>query len=63
MLPGAGATIPLLAAAGVKGINVGINPASAPLGVPSVEACRADGLATPFVWRDQASNSEARTHA
>ena len=51
------ATIPLLVAAGVTGINVGINPASAPLGVPSVAACEHDGLATPFVWLDQATNS------
>ena len=51
------AAIPLLVAAGVKGINVGINPASAPLGVPSVAACESDGLATPFVWLDEGSNS------
>ena len=51
------AAIPLLVAAGVKGINVGINPASAPLGVPSVVACESDGLATPFIWLDKESNA------
>ena len=25
--------------------------------MPSVAACEADGLATPFVWRDEDSNS------
>ena len=51
------ATIPLLVKAGALGINVGINPASAPLGVPSVAACQSDQLATPFVWKDRATNT------
>ena len=51
------ATIPLLVKAGAIGINVGINPASAPLGVPSVAACLSDQLAMPFVWEDRATNT------
>ena len=47
-----------LASHGVIGINVGINDASAPVGVPTVESCLRDGMATPFVWRDNATGSE-----
>ena len=51
------AVIPLLAKANVSGINVGVNDASAPIDVPSVRACINGELPTPFVWKDEASNT------
>jgi hypothetical protein len=43
------ATLPVLAAAGVRAVTVGVNGFSAPPGVPK---------STPFVWRDPASGAE-----
>jgi hypothetical protein len=51
------AVIPLLARAGVLGINIGVNDASAPVGVPSVMSCMHGELAQPFVWADKHSNT------
>lgn len=42
------AAVPILAKAGVKGLSVGVNSGSAPPGVPK---------STPFLWRDDASNT------
>ncbi|KAF6263057.1 hypothetical protein COO60DRAFT_1635480 [Scenedesmus sp. NREL 46B-D3] len=43
------AVIPVLAAKGVKAVSVGVNPGSAPPGVP---------MFTPFIWRDEASGTQ-----
>lgn len=40
--------LPVMAAAGVRALSVGVNAGSAPPGVP---------LDTPFIWRDMASNA------
>jgi hypothetical protein len=49
--------VPLLHEAGVIGINVGINDASAPVAVPSVAKCMNGEISTPFLWRDNATNT------
>ncbi|KAF8062055.1 hypothetical protein HT031_004315 [Scenedesmus sp. PABB004] len=41
--------IPLLVASGVRAVSVGVNPGSAPPGVPQF---------TPFIWRDEASGTQ-----
>ncbi|WIA38239.1 hypothetical protein OEZ86_001582 [Tetradesmus obliquus] len=43
------AVIPVLAAKGIKAVSVGVNPGSAPPGVP---------MFTPFIWRDEASGTQ-----
>ena len=42
---------------GVYGINVGVNDASAPVDVPSIRACKAGEISTPFIWADEQSNT------
>jgi hypothetical protein len=49
--------VPLLHEAGVIGINVGINGASAPVAVPSVAKCTNGEISTPFLWRDNSTNT------
>ena len=51
------ATVPWLAEAGVIGVNVGINGASAPADVPSVRACLNGEMSVPFLWRDEATDT------
>ena len=48
----------MLAKAGIVGMNVGVNDASAPPDVPSIRACLAGEIAVPFIWRDEASGTE-----
>ena len=43
------AVIPILVSQGVRGISVGVNPGSAPPGVPQF---------TPFIWRDEESGTQ-----
>lgn len=43
------AVIPIFVAAGIKAISVGVNAGSAPPGVPKYQ---------PFVWRDEASDTQ-----
>jgi hypothetical protein len=43
------AAIPVLVGKGVRAVSVGVNPGSAPPGVPQY---------TPFIWRDEESGTQ-----